>query len=67
MTKWRCVICQTEVDKTNKSRHLKSPKHIKNLNNNQHQEEQENDVFNFDDSLFEPTDKKKKFKCKKCH
>ncbi len=67
MARWRCEVCNKEIDKSHKARHLRTDKHIRNLNNIQQQEEQENDVFNFDDSLFEPTDEKKKFKCKKCH
>lgn len=59
MTKWKCEICNIEFDKTNKSRHLKSPKHIKNSNNIHQQEEQENEIYNFNDSLFEAIDKKK--------
>ena len=66
MTKWKCEICQIEVCKTNKSRHLKSPKHMRNLNNVSQQEEQQNEIFDFDDTLFETEFKNKKYKCKKC-
>jgi hypothetical protein len=44
-------------------RHLKSKKHSSNLNNQVESEEQ-NDIFKFDETLFEPTNKEKKFKCK---
>jgi hypothetical protein len=67
MVCWRCEVCNSGTDISHRARHLRTAKHIRNLNNIHQQEEQENDVFNFDDSIFEPTNKKKKFKCKKCH
>jgi hypothetical protein len=36
------------------------------LNNFPSQEEQLNDIFQFDEALFEHTNKQKKFKCKIC-
>ncbi len=67
MAQWRCEVCNKEIDKSHKARHLRTAKHIQNLNSNQHQEEQQNEILNIDDILFEPTDKKKKYQCKKCH
>jgi hypothetical protein len=62
MNKWKCNFCHNEIDKFNKARHSKSQKHlsINNLNNFQNQEQQQNDIFQFDDLLFEPTNKQKK-------
>jgi hypothetical protein len=37
------------------------------LNNFQNQEQQQNDIFQFDDTLLEPTNKQMKFKCNICH
>ncbi len=59
MVCWRCEVCNSETDISHRARHLRTAKHIRNLNNIHQQEEQENDVFNFDDSIFEPTNKKR--------
>ncbi len=64
MNKWKCNVYGNEIDKSNKVRHLKSPKHLINLNNSKNPEEQQNDIFKLDETLFEPTNKQKKFKCK---
>jgi hypothetical protein len=33
MVKWHCDICNVDVDKSQKARHLKTNKHENNLNN----------------------------------
>ncbi len=33
----------------------------------QNQDIEQNDIFKFEETLFEPTNKQKKFKCKFCH
>jgi len=60
MSKWKCNVCRNEIDKSNKARHLKSSKHLSNLNNFQNQEQQQNNIFQLDDIVFEPTNKQKK-------
>jgi hypothetical protein len=30
MNKWKCNVCGNEIDKFNKARHLKYPKHLIN-------------------------------------
>jgi hypothetical protein len=66
MNNWKCNVCDNEIDKSNKARHLKFKKHLCNLNNQVESNEQQNDIFSFDETLFEPTNKEKKFKCKIC-
>jgi hypothetical protein len=31
MYKWKCNVCGNEIDKSNKTRHLKSQKHLGNF------------------------------------
>jgi hypothetical protein len=58
------TVYGNKIDKSNKARHLKSQKHLSNLNNFQNQEIEQDDIFQFEDLLFEPTNKQNKFKWK---
>jgi hypothetical protein len=33
MVRWNCEVCNTEIDRSHKARHLRTAKHIRNLNN----------------------------------
>ncbi len=66
MSKWKCNVCSNEIDKSNKARHLKSSKHLSNLNNFKIKNNNKT-IFQLNETLFESTNKQKKFKCKICH